>query len=139
MNSRLVSLILLTVASILLASCATDEVSQTREMLSKAGFRQILPETPRQKELYAAAPSYKIHSITSNGKTFYAYKDEKNGTAYVGDQLKFRQYQRLLMEQSAQEKEFEATPMVGPTAFGWYGAYSPFVYGPGIGRYRAYR
>jgi hypothetical protein len=139
MKSRLLPFLLSTLAATCLTQCATDDVSQTREMLSKAGFRQILPETPRQKELYAAAPSYQVHSITSNGKTFYAYKDERNGTAYVGDQITFRQYQRLLLEQSAAEKEFEATPMVGPAAIGWYGAYSPFVYGPRIGGYRFYR
>jgi hypothetical protein len=141
MNIKRIALSLLAAAGATLTGCAGMEASHTRDMLSKAGFREITPETARQKELYAAAPAYKMHQITASGKTFYAYKDEKKGTAFIGDELKFRQYQRLLMQENAQQEQAQAAMMQSQMAMGWYGAYSPFLYGPARygARYGAYR
>lgn len=142
MNARLFPIASLVIALASLTGCVSTE-SHTRDMLSRAGFREVRPETPTQLELYAAAPAYKMHKITSKGKTFYAYKDEKRGTAFVGDELKFRQYQRLLMEASAAQEQLQAEMMQPHMAVGWYGAYGPFLgpsyLGPRYGAIRHYR
>jgi hypothetical protein len=139
MSSKVFSTATLLLATACLASCATSEVSRTKEMLSTAGFREIRPETAKQKELYAAAPSYKMHQIKAQGKTFYAYKDEEHGTAFIGDEIKFRQYQRLLMQESAAQPPPQPTLMPSPYAMGWYGAYGPFLHGPRYGTLRYLR
>ena len=139
MKSRLLSFAATVLAAASLLGCAATETSHTKEMLSSAGFFEVTPESPRQKKLYAEAPSYKIHQITAQGKTFYVYKDEKRGTAFVGDTLKFRQYQRLLMEESAAEQQQPAAMMSPQVAMGWYGAYGPYVYGPRYGTIRHFR
>jgi hypothetical protein len=132
MKTKLLSLTGLVIVFAALTGCAGTGVSHTREMLSTAGFREIKPETPKQLELYAAAPAYKMHQITAKGKTFYAYKDEKKGTAFIGDELKFRQYQRMLMQESAEQKQLQADMMQPQVAVGWYGAYGPYL-GPRYG------
>jgi hypothetical protein len=143
MNPKLLPLAGLVIVLVGLTGCAGTGSSHTRDMLSTAGFREIKPETPKQLELYAAAPSYKMHQITAKGKTFYAYKDEKRGTAFIGDEIKFRQYQRLLMQENAQQQQVQAAMMQPQVAVGWYGAYGGYLgprygYGPYVGpRYGA--
>jgi hypothetical protein len=137
MTSRSFSLAAITLAAIALMGCVSSEISGTRSLLTSAGFAEVTPKGPRQEQLYAEAPAYKMHQITAEGKTLYMYKDEKHGTAFVGNTLKFRQYQRLLMEQSAAEEE--AVMMPTPMAMGWYGAYGPYFHGPHHGALRYYR
>jgi hypothetical protein len=131
MISRLLSLAAATLAATALVGCASSDVSTTRSQLASAGFFEVTPKGPKQERLYAEAPAYKMHQITAEGKTLYMYKDEKHGTAFVGDTLKFRQYQRLLMEQSTAEEQ--AVLMPTPMAMGWYGAYGPYFHGPYYG------
>jgi hypothetical protein len=137
MISRFLSLAATTLATITLIGCASSDVSNTRSQLASAGFFEVTPKGAKQQQLYAEAPAYKMHQISAQGKTLYMYKDEKHGTAFVGDTLKFRQYQRLLMEQSTAEEE--AVLMPTPMAMGWYGAYGPYFHGPRYSTLRYYR
>ncbi len=125
------------VAAIGLSSCASVNSSNTRSLLSASGFRERTPETAKQKELYAAAESYKLLRVTAKGKTVYAYKDAKAGTALVGSEANYQQYQKLATEQRIAREQYEAAAMARDAAYGWYGAYgfgySP--YGPGPGGY----
>ncbi|MEI6534281.1 MAG: hypothetical protein WCN98_02990 [Verrucomicrobiaceae bacterium] len=131
------------IAAFSLTGCASMGSSDTKSMLSAAGFVERTPETPKQKELYAAAQSYKVHQITSNGKTFYAYKDEKNGTAFVGTEANYQQYQRLAVQHQIAQEQYQAAAMQTQAAMGWYGAYGPYAFGPriygGYGRVGRYR
>ena len=112
-------------------------LDEHKNLLSAAGFVQRIPETPKQKELWAATPSYKVERITFNGKTFYAYKDEKNGVAYIGNETNYQQYQQLAIRQNIAQQEYQAAQMQQSMATGWYGAYGPYVGGPVyIRRYR---
>ena len=112
-------------------SCASVGSSNTKSLLVASGFREMSPETPSQKELYAAAPAYKVQRVTANGRTFYAYKDEKNGTALVGDEAQYQQYERLAVRQSLARQEYQAAEMRRDAAYGWHGAYGAGIYGPG--------
>ncbi|EDY16485.1 hypothetical protein CfE428DRAFT_6016 [Chthoniobacter flavus Ellin428] len=120
-----------------LAGCASLGSSGTKKLLDEAGFRTHAPSTPKQHELYAAIPAYQVERVTYNGKTFYAYKDERDGIAYVGDQANYAEYQKLAVQHQVAQQEYEAVAMNPNLAMGWYGAYGPYVGGfHHYGRYR---
>jgi hypothetical protein len=114
------SLILILAASgvAFFAGCASMETNNnTKSLLSAAGFRARTPQTAKQKELYATLPSGKIEHATVKGKSFYVFKDEKAGVAYVGGEAEHRRYQQLCMQQHvAQAPEEE---MNHPFARSW--------------------
>ena len=97
-NSSLI-LILAAWGVIFFAGCASMETNKTTSLLSAAGFRVRTPQTAKQKEFYAALPSYKLERTTVKGKVFYVFKDEKAGVEYVGGEPERRRYQQLCMEQ----------------------------------------
>ncbi len=143
MKSKHCPQFLIAIATLVLASCAGMSKSDTKSMLSAAGFNVRTPETAKQKELYEAAESYKILKITSNRKTFYAYKDKSNGTAYIGNETNYMQYHQLAEEHKIAQAEYQASVMQSQAAMGWYGAYGPYAFGPrvygGYGRVGRFR
>jgi hypothetical protein len=112
------------------AGCASFDASNQESLLSAAGFKERIPQTARQKELYAAAPSYKVERIAVNGKTFYAYKDEKKGTAFIGGEAEYQRYQQLANQQRIARQNYEAAEMNRDASMGWYSAYGPYAFGP---------
>jgi hypothetical protein len=135
MNTRLIkstiTLLALALVSLLgLAGCASLDASNQRSLLAAAGFKERTPETAKQKELYAAAESYKLQRVAYNGKTFYAYKDEKHGTAFVGGEAEYQSYQHLAIQQRIAQDNYQAAQMNRDMAMGWYGAYGPYAFGP---------
>jgi len=86
-------------AGVFVTGCAEMEATNTKSLLSAAGFQVRTPETTRQKEIYAALPPYKVERGTMNGKTFYVFKDEKAGVAYVGRELEYQRYRQLAIQQ----------------------------------------
>src|SRR5262249_19894132 len=119
-----------------LAGCASLDASNQKSLLAAAGFKERTPQTAKQKELYAAAPSYKVERIDVKGKGFYAYKDEKSGTAMVGGEAEYQRYQQLAIQQRIARDNYQAAQMNRDLAYGWYGAYGPYAFGP---RYHALR
>jgi hypothetical protein len=85
------------------------------------------PETARQKEIYAALPPYKVERGTVNGKTFYVFKDEKAGVAYVGRELEYQRYRQLAIQQQIAQDYYMAATMNNSWARGWYGAWGPVI------------
>jgi hypothetical protein len=92
-------------------------------LLSAAGFVSRTPETAKQRELYTAAPPYKVQRASMNGRVFYAYKDEKGGVAWVGDEAAYQRYQQLAIKQQIARDNYAAAEMSREASFGWYGAY----------------
>ncbi len=113
--------------------------SNTKNLLVASGFREKTPETPKQKELYSAAESYKVQRITANGRTFYAYKDEKSGNALVGDESNYQQFVKLSIQQRIAQQEYQAAEMRREAAYAWYGAYGYPGYDPAGIRYGGFR
>src|ERR1700755_701352 len=79
-------------AVLFFAGCAETGSGNTKSLLSAAGFRVRTPETAQQKQIYAALPAYQVERATVKGQTFYVYKDEKAGIAYVGHEMEYQQY-----------------------------------------------
>jgi hypothetical protein len=118
-------LLLTAVAAIvpLLTQCAGLSASSTEPLLSAAGFRVVLPETPEQREIYASLPPYKIQRGIHDGRIFYAYKDEKQGVAYVGGEMEYQRYEELAIQRRIAQDQYMAAQMNATMAYRWYGAY----------------
>ena len=108
-----------------LVGCAEMESSNTKSLLSAAGFRVRTPETPAQKELYTALPPNKVERATVKGKVFYVFKDEKAGVAYVGHEPEYQRYKELAIQQRVAQDYYAAVQMDNMYANRWYGAWGP--------------
>src|SRR5260370_21947892 len=93
------------------ASCAEMESNNTESLLSAAGFHMLTPQTAQQKEIYAALPAYKVERATVKGKTFYVFKDEKAGIAYVGHGPEYQKYKDLCIQQRIAQDYYMAASM----------------------------
>src|ERR1700747_2211203 len=111
------------VAALFFASCAGVGSANTESLLSAAGFRVRTPQTPKQKQIYAALPPYQVERATVNGKVFYVYKDEKSGVAYVGREQEYQQYQQLAIQQQIAQDQYMAAEMDRQAALDWYGGF----------------
>ena len=112
-------------ATLVLAGCAEMGSGNTTSLLTAAGFRARTPQTPKQQQLYAALPPYKVERATVQGHVFYVYKDEKAGVAYVGHEQEYQHYQQLAIQQQIAQDYYSAVAMDRAAAFGWYGAWGP--------------
>jgi hypothetical protein len=126
-ESKLNLVLILSVAAAVLsmAGCAGVGSGNTTSLLTAAGFRVRTPQTPKQQQLYAALPSYKVERATIQGHIFYVYKDEKAGVAYVGREQEYQQYQQLAVQQQIAQNYYTAVAMDRAAAYGWYGAWGP--------------
>ena len=113
------------VTTLFVAGCAEMGSGNTTSLLSAAGFRARTPQTPKQQQLYAALPPYKVERATVKGHVFYVYKDEKAGVAYVGREPEYQRYQQLAIQQQIAQDYYTAVAMDRAAAFGWYGAWGP--------------
>ncbi len=112
-------------ATLVVAGCAGMGSGNTTSLLSAAGFRARTPQTPKQQQMYAALPPYKVERATVKGHVFYVYKDEKAGVAYVGREQEYQHYQQLAIQQQVAQDYYTAVAMDRAAAFGWYGAWGP--------------
>jgi hypothetical protein len=112
-------------ATLFLAGCAGVGSENTTSLLSAAGFRAHTPQTPKQQQMYAALPPYKVERATVKGHVFYVYKDEKAGVAYIGREQEYQRYQQLAIQQQIAQNYYTAVAMDRAAAFGWYGAWGP--------------
>ena len=125
-KSNIILVFVAAAAALFVAGCAEMESANTTSLLSAAGFRARTPQTPKQKEIYAALPPYKVERATIKGKgVFYVYKDEKAGIAYVGREQEYQRYQQLAIHQQIAQDYYMAAEMDRAAAWGWYGAWGP--------------
>jgi hypothetical protein len=108
-----------------IAGCAGVGSGNTTSLLTAAGFRARTPQTPKQQQIYAALPPYKVERATVKGHVFYVYKDEKAGVAYVGREQEYQHYQQLAVQQQIAQDYYTAVAMDRAAAYGWYGAWGP--------------
>lgn len=94
-----------------LFGCASLNAPNTERLLSASGFRPRTPSTPKQQQIYANLPDYKMQRTTIKGKIVYGYKDPKQGVVYVGGQKEYQQYQQLGIQQSIAQDNLNAAEM----------------------------
>jgi hypothetical protein len=124
-KSNIVLIFAAAAVALLVAGCAEMGSGSTTSLLSAAGFRARTPQTPKQQELYAALPPYKVEHATVKGRAFYVYKDEKAGVAYVGHEAEYQRYRQLAVQQQIAQDYYMAAEMNSFYARGWYGAWGP--------------
>jgi hypothetical protein len=106
-----------------LTSCAEMEATNTKSLLSSAGFHTITPTTPLQKEVYAKMEANHVQRISMKGKTIYAFKDESAGIAYVGHEAEYQRYKNLCIQQRIAQDYYMAYSMDPYWSHRWYGAW----------------
>jgi hypothetical protein len=109
-----------------LAGCATMESASQESLLSSAGFQARTPSTEKQKAAYAALPAYQLHRGTKAGKTIYAYKDEKAGVVYIGNEAQYQQYRQAAAHAKLKEEKQVAHNMDNDLTYRWYGSWKDF-------------
>jgi hypothetical protein len=124
-KSDLILIFAAAVTALFVAGCAGVGSGNTTSLLSAAGFHTLTPQTPKQQQLYAALPPYKVEHATVKGRSFYVYKDEKAGVAYVGHEPEYQRYQQLCIQQQIAQDYYMAAQMNTVYARGWYGAWGP--------------
>lgn len=122
----ILALVLLLPLAGLLSSCASSSASYKEPMLSAAGFKVKKPETAQQISLYNQLEPYKVQRGEYKGKIFYAYKDEKQGVAYIGGETEYQKYQEIATARRIANDQRQAAEMNRNLAYGWYGAYRPY-------------
>ncbi len=113
-------------AVLALAGCASMESASEEALLQKAGFQARTPTTEKQKAAYAALPAYQVHRGTMKGRTVYAYKDEKAGVVYVGNNAQYTQYKQLAANAQLKEEKQVAHNMDNDLVYRWYGSWNDF-------------
>jgi hypothetical protein len=126
-RSNIILIFAAAAAALFVGGCAEMEATNTKSLLSAAGFQVRTPETARQKEIYAVLPPYKVERGTVNGKTFYVFKDEKAGVAYVGREPQYQRYKQLAIQQQIAQDYYMAAELEQQAAWRWYGAWGPGV------------
>lgn len=124
---KFVSCVLIVFAAIatilFFASCAEMEATNTKSLLTQAGFHSLTPTTPLQKEVYAKMTANHVQRISRGNKSIYAFKDETAGIAYVGHELEYQRYVKLCVQQRVQQEYYMAYSMDPYWSHRWYGAW----------------
>ena len=101
--------------SCVLNGCTAFEIGTQMTNLSDSGFLARVPETPKQHEVYAAMPAYKLQRGIVKGNAFYACKDDKRGIVYLGNEANYQRYmekvRRLVSFYETTEAKMTATDM----------------------------
>jgi hypothetical protein len=105
------------------ASCAEMESTNTKSLLSSAGFHTVTPSTPLQKEVYAHLTANHVQRVTIGERKIYAFKDEQAGIAYVGREAEYQRYVHLCVQQRVAQDYYTAYSMDPYWSHRWYGAY----------------
>lgn len=133
----------LVVVCLALIGCATGgsgtalsqvPISQTPEqLLSAAGFKQVIPTTPRQKARLYNMPQKQIFIISKGVKTYYIYADAQDGCLYVGKEKNYDKFQDLLAQAQIASEQYAVAQMNewdwngwGPASWGIGEAGAPF-------------
>ena len=89
--------------ALLCAGCTLVQrqtAQQTESMLSAAGFRMTVADTPEKLSALQAKPQRKIKFLQRHGKTYFAYADAAGcGCAYIGDQAAYQKYLGMVDQQ----------------------------------------
>ncbi len=123
--SHMVIVFVALAAATFLAGCAEMGSTNTKSLLSAAGFHIRTPQTPLQKEVYTALPAYQVQRVSREDKVLYVYKDESAGVAYVGREPEYQRYKELCIQQQIAEQYYMASQWNTYYSNRWYGAWGP--------------
>jgi hypothetical protein len=92
--------------------CAANTQS-TENLLSAAGFRTIVANTPQRQQHLKTLPPNKVVLAQRNEKNYYVYADPAHYQIFVGNPSQYQQYQQLRLARNlAQEQLATAAPQL---------------------------
>ncbi len=114
---RYLIIILLCAAGI--GTASAQRLVNTTALLTSAGFHVRTAETNEQRLLYGVAPSYRVLRAGTPWESFYAYKDEASGVAYVGDEVDYQRFCQLAAQVGVPYGGYQARDMELDPAWRW--------------------
>jgi ABC-type uncharacterized transport system auxiliary subunit len=126
-KSNVATIFVAAAAALFVAGCAEMQATNTTSLLTAAGFRARTPRTPKQQEIYAALPAYKVERATVKGKKLYVFKDEKAGVAYVGNEPEYERYKQLCVQEKIPQNFYMSENMDRVQSHRWFGQWGAEV------------
>lgn len=111
----------------LAVGCATSTTSTT-DLLSAAGFKLVIADTPKKQELLKSLPTGQLTLITYKGKNFYVQPASTPNQAYVGTPTEYQAYQQLRLAKQLSNENLMAAQMNQESMDRW-NAWGPGFYG----------
>ena len=103
--------------------CANTQ--QTENLLSAAGFRTVVANTPERQQHLKTLPPDKVTLVQRNGKNYYVYADPAHWQIYVGNPSQYQKYQQLRLANNMAQDQLAAAEMNQETTMGW-GMWGPW-------------
>ena len=121
---------LLLIASLGLSSCSSGQGKE--RLLGAAGFRTIIPTTPKQIAQLKTLPQLQVVPVNKKGKTIFRFADSKRNILLIGNQSQYNTYQQYALQYKITENNENAAALNADAAeWGcWGGGFGPW--GPGF-------
>ena len=114
--------------SLLLSACSTGQNKE--RLLSAAGFRTVVPSTPKQISQLKTLPQRQVIPVTKKGKTAFLFADSARNILLIGNQSQYSQYQQYSLQYHLSENQVEAASL-NADASEW-GCWGGGFWGPGF-------
>lgn len=131
MKYRWQVLLLIMVLTVALAGCAAmeaQETASTEQLLSAAGFKMKLADTPEKITHLQSLTQRQLVPHTRDGQIYYAYADANSRCLYVGDEQAYQRYQQLAAQERIAEEQRQAAEINMDAAMNWemWGPWDPW-------------
>lgn len=97
-RANLIGLLIAFALSALAVGCASTPPSPAppdESLLSAAGFKVVVAQTPQQQEHLRSLTPGQLTAMERNGTPFFVYPDVTKNQIYVGTQKEYQAYRRL--------------------------------------------
>src|SRR5215469_13227030 len=102
----------------LVVGCAANTQS-TENLLSAAGFRTIVANTPQRQQHLKTLPPNKVVLVRRNGRNYYVYADPAHYQIYVGNPSQYQQYQQLRLARNLAQDQLATAELNQEAAMNW--------------------
>src|ERR1043166_2380598 len=96
---------------VLCGGCAPmqrQKAQQTESMLSAAGFKVKVADTPQKLAALKAKPQRTIKFLQRQGKTYFAYADADGcSCTYIGDQSAYQKYLAMVDQKRIAKESYD--------------------------------
>jgi hypothetical protein len=112
---------LFSVIALLTLTVGCANTQHTVNLLSAAGFRTVVANTPQRQEQLKALPPDKVTLVQRNGKNYYVYADPANNQAFVGTPSQYQKYQQLRLAKNLAQDQLQTAQLNswGPDLWGF--------------------
>jgi len=102
----------------MVVGCAANTQS-TENLLSAAGFRTVVANTPQRQQHLKRLPPNKVVLVQRNGKNYYVYADPARYQIYVGNPSQYQQYQQLRLARNLAQDQLATAELNQQAAMNW--------------------